>query len=346
MYGQDEIFFGRLRLSVGARVDKFGNLDHPALSPRLSASYRVADNHVVRAGFNRAFRSPSSINNYLEMSLAIPVDLRGLAPLLPPPLQPAVAAPFPLVSRAVGSELPIGAAAQPPLIQESLTAYEVAYTGTLRSRTTLGVAVYVNDIDHNINFVQLPPNRDPYTAANPPPGWPLPPAILGAMAQLGIFLPRTAFTYRNLGPIRQKGMELSLDHHVASGTAFVNYSWQAAPKVLDDPDPFPAIELALPPAHRFNAGTTYAGPRLLGSVVVNYTSKAFWSDVLTSPYHGFTDAFVMVNGSAGIKWSGRLTTTIKSTNLLNRHIQQHIFGDILGRSVTAEARVDVGRKRR
>ena len=37
-----------------------------------------------------------------------PTDLSGLAPLLPPPLRPLVAAPFPLVVRAVGSRLPIG----------------------------------------------------------------------------------------------------------------------------------------------------------------------------------------------------------------------------------------------
>ena len=56
--------------------------------------------------------------------------------------------------------------------------------------------------------MQLPNNLDPYTPANPPPGWQLPPVILGQMAQLGIFLPRTAFTYLNLGPLRQKGLEL------------------------------------------------------------------------------------------------------------------------------------------
>jgi hypothetical protein len=48
--------------------------------------------------------------------------LSGLAPLLPPPLQPAVAAPFPLLVRAIGSELPIGSTPQTRLKQESLTA--------------------------------------------------------------------------------------------------------------------------------------------------------------------------------------------------------------------------------
>jgi outer membrane receptor for ferrienterochelin and colicins len=344
-YVQDDIFLDRVRLSIGARVDKFGNIEDPAFSPRLSLSYRVADNHVLRAGFNRAFRSPSSINNYLDIALVTPVDLSGLRPFLPAPLQPFVAMPFPLVVRAVGSELPIGSTPQAHMKQESLTAFEGAYTGTFDGRTTLGVAFYVNEMDDNINFVQLPFNLDPYTAANPPPGFPLAAApLLAAVAQVGFFLPRTAFTYMNLGPIRQQGVELSVDHRLNSTVnTFANYSWQGEPEVLDDPNPYPVIELSLPPTHRFNIGGTYSGRRLLGSLVVSYTDKGFWTDVLNSAYHGFTDAFTMVNGSFGVRWNNRVTTTIKSTNLLNREIQQHVFGDILGRSVTAEVRFDLVR---
>ena len=94
----------------------------------------------------------------------------------PPPLRPLVANPFPLVVRAVGSELPIGSTPQPKLTEESVTAYEIAYTGTIKKRSTVGFAFYVNDLNDSINFVQLPSNLDPYTAANPPPGWPLPPS--------------------------------------------------------------------------------------------------------------------------------------------------------------------------
>src|SRR5262249_23224839 len=158
--------------------------------------------------FNRAFRSPSVINNFLDTQIVVPTDLSALAPLLPPQLAPVVAQPFPLVVKAVGSNLPIGTTPQQELTEESLTAYEVPYTGTIHN-TTLGVAVYVNDQDNSINFTQLAPTADPYTAANPPPGWgtasfPLPPSIIAVLAQRGIFHPRTAFTYLNLGPIRQK----------------------------------------------------------------------------------------------------------------------------------------------
>ena len=341
-YFQDDIFAGPFRFTIGARIDKFGNIEDPAFSPRLTAMYQPTRNHSVRVSYNRAFRSPSTINNFLDIALVNPIDLSGLAILLPPALHPAVADPFPLVVEAVGSEVPIGTTTRTALKEESLTAYEFAYTGTFQNRTTLGAAFYINDMDDNINFVQLPSSFDPYTAANPPPGWRLPPSILSVLAQFGIFLPRTAFTYLNLGPTRQKGVELSIDHRVNSAVnVYANYSWQDEPEVLDDPDPFPTIELALPPTHRFNVGGTYTGRRLLGALTVNYTDEAFWSDVLTSEFHGFTDSFTMVNGSFGVRWDdGRITTTIKSTNLFNQTIQQHVFGDLLKRSVTAEVRFD------
>ena len=109
--------------------------------------------------------------------------------------------------------------------------------------------------------------------------------------------------------------------------------------MIDSATPFPADELALPPANRFNVGANFDGARFLGSGAVQYAGKAFRSDVLTSPYHGFTDAFTMETGSFGMKWmEGRVTTMVKVTNLLNQDIQQHVLGDIIKRSVVGEVR--------
>ena len=331
-YVQDEIFFDKVRLTVGGRVDKFGNLDDPVFSPRLAAVFRPLNDHSIRVSFNRAFRSPSVINNYLDIAIVNPIDLRAIG----------IAQPFPLVVKAVGSRLPIGTTPQAELTEESITAYEVAYTGSLGGKTTLGAAFYVNDHDDNINFVQLANNADPYTAANPPPGWPLPPAVLTLLASRGIFLPRTAFTYLNLGPIREKGVELSLDQRInTSVSGFVNYSWQGNPTVIDSSTPFPSQELALPPTNRFNIGVNFDTDRFLGSATVNYSDKAFWTDVLSSPYHGFTDAYTLVNGSFGVKFpKAKATALVKVNNLLNKDIQQHVFGDIVKRSVVGELRLE------
>ena len=179
-YLQDEIFWDRFRLVLGGRVDKFGNLSDPKFSPRIAFIVKPAEDHSVTLSFNQAYRAPSVINNFLQTSIVSRIDLSGLAPLLPPPLQPAVAQPFPLIVNAVGSNLPIGGMAQDELIEESLTAYEVSYTGVLPRGTTLGGSFFVNQRDGSINFTALPASLDPYTAANPPPGWRLPPVVLGA----------------------------------------------------------------------------------------------------------------------------------------------------------------------
>ena len=339
-YLQEEIFWERVRLVLGGRVDKFGNLSDPKFSPRIAFLVKPAENHSVTLSYNRAFRAPSFINNALQTNIVSPVDLSALAPLLPPGLQPAVAQPFPLVVAGVGSDIPIGEMSQDELTEESLTAYEVSYTGVLSRGTTLGGSFYVNRRDDSINFVSLPRSLDPYTAANPPPGWRLPPVVLALMAQRGIFLPRTAFTYLNLGPVRQTGVELWLEQQVSRAVAVsINYSWQSEPEILDDPNPHLPAELNLPPTHRFNAGVTWNGSRLLGSASVNAATDAFWSDVLTAGYHGYTDGYATVNGSVGVKWQGgAVTTTVKVTNLLNQTVQQHIFGDLLRRTVVGEVK--------
>ena len=362
-YLQDEIFFERVRLVLGGRVDKFGSVSTPAFSPRVSVMFKPGVDHSVTLSYNRAFRSPSIINNFLDMNVVFPVDLSRLAAfrpllpaLLPPGLPPAVAQgalmqleqqldrttaqPFPLVVRSVGSDLPLGSMPRTGITEESLTAYELSYTGTF-GNTTAGAAVYLNRRDTPISFTELPGSVDPYTAENPPPGWVLPPQVLSFMASAaGIYLPRTAFTYSNLGPTRHVGAELWFDQRISrSASTWFNYSWQAEPEILDSDNPFLPDELTLPPTHRVNVGASLNGTRFLGNASVSMASAAFWSDVLTPAFHGYTDGYTMVNGSFGVRWNnGTVTTLLKVTNLFNQSIQQHIFGDILRRTVVGEVR--------
>ena len=228
----------------------------------------------------------------------------------------------------------------------------------------MGAAFYINDQDDNINFTTTPSVIAAvglpafYHAVNPPPGWPLPPLLAIPVAP-GVSIPllelpplRAAifdripatYTYLNLGPTRQKGLELSLDQSFTNAlSGFVNYSWQADPEILT-PDAgkraFPVEELSVPPHHRLNAGLNYNSSRFLGAANVNWVDKAYFNDVLASlGFDGFTDAYTMVNATFGVKWNkGRVVTTIKGTNLLNSEIRQHIFGDILKRSLTGEVR--------
>jgi len=322
VYGQDEFFISEhFRAVIGARVDKFSSISGAVFSPRITFMWKPEAQHTVRASFNRAYRAPSHINNYLDVTLINALDLGALNPGL-------AGRQYIFPVQAIGNE---------DLKEEKMTAYEIGYSGILANRAIISAAFYVNDTDDSIFFTQT----GSYRAANPPPGWPLPPLALELIFLSGRFgpgngLPST-FSYLNLGSVRQKGIELGVEGLVTNAlTSFVNYSYQPEP----EPQDFDISELNLPPRHRFNIGAGYNGPKWLGNVGVSYQSSAFWQDVLDSRFHGPTEGFTTASATVGYKWRGeRLVTSLKVTNLFDEEILQHVFGDITRRQVVGELRL-------
>ncbi|MDE2906806.1 MAG: hypothetical protein OXQ28_12080, partial [Acidobacteriota bacterium] len=171
--------------------------------------------------------------------------------------------------------------------------------------------------------------------------WVLPPSLLTFLSAFGGSLPRTSLAYENLGALSQRGVEFWAEQRIGSSASlWGNYSWQARPGVPGGEAAYPLTQLNLPPTHRLNVGASLNGRRFLGDLAVHRATSAFWSDVLTPDYHGYSPAYTLVNASAGLKWrDGRVTTLVRVTNLLNRTVQQHIFGDLLRRSVVGELRL-------
>ncbi len=353
-----EYFTSKFRFSAGARVDKFGNIDDPVFSPRVSIMFKPTPSHSIRASYNRAFVSPSFINNYLNQNISNTDPVIGLRPIgaAVPPLAPLIPPPFLLTINAYGN---------PDLKEQVTDGFELAYTGSIGGNTTVGLAAYMTETTDNINFVTLIPVGTPgyplptfYSPANPARGITLTqppqnvvvsPILMGALGQIPpqlggpILLPLKAATYLNLGPIRNQGIEASVDHRFDKAwSAFVNYSWQDTPEILDadeDQIPYPAREVGIPSEHRLNVGIGYTGERFFGNVGVNYASEALWVDVLGSTYHGYTDAYTMLNATLGVKLAdGKVMFSLKGMNLTNETIQQHVYGDIMKRSVMAELR--------
>jgi outer membrane receptor protein involved in Fe transport len=321
-YIQDEVFLNDyIRLNLGARVDKFGSIDDPVFSPRVALILKPAAEHAFRFSFNKAFRAPSLINNYLETTIINQLNLGLINPALA-----GVTYNFPV--RAIGNE---------SLTEESTQSFEVAYTGIINSRATVSVAVYFTENEDEIFFTQT----GRYRAAAPPPGWPLPAVVLevlpppcaSAVCTTG-GLP-SEFSYRNLGTVKNKGFELGLDGAVSRAlNVFANYSWQAEP----EPD-FALSEINLPPTHRFNAGLNFTQGRFLGNLSASYVDDAFWQDVLDARFAGPTEAYTQINGAFGVRFAGdRITASVKVINLTDEDIQSHVFGDFLKRQVIGELR--------
>ena len=356
VYLQEEFFLDKFRLAAGVRVDKFGNLDKAVWSPRVSVMFKPTPDQSIRVSYNRAFRSPSYINNFLDQDISNPdtVDLRPLAPFLPPPLAATIPnEPFFLTVNNFGNT---------GLKEEHIEAFEVAYTATFGD-TSISLAAYQNDTDDNINFtVLLPDQENPqglpglefYSPQNPARGIgadtfqpiTLNPILMGALGQVPppfgpVLLPWKVASYLNLGPLRNRGFEAGVQHRVSPRVSFfANYSWQDTPEVLDAADDqiqYPISEVGIPAEHRFNAGVAYNGPRFVGNVNVNYSGEALWTDVLGAEFHGYTDAYTMLNATVGVRFAdGRMTISLKGTNLTNEEILQHIYGDLIRRSVVAE----------
>lgn len=311
-YVQDEIFLNdHVRFNLGARLDKFSVIDNPVFSPRVAFIYKPLPEHAIRLSYNRAFRAPSLINNFLQVSIVNQIDLG----LIVPPLAGTLYS-FPI--QAVGNQ---------ELTEEAVTAVELGYTGIVNQRITLSAAVYWSRTTDGIYFTQT----ERYRATNPPPGWPLPPIVLELIPG---GLP-SQFSYLNLGEIDNKGVELGVDAMVSRAlNVFVNYSYQAMPET-----DFAIDEVNLPPTNRFNAGFNFSQGRWLGNASVSFVDDAFWQDVLTRPFHGPTDAYTQVNGAFGVRWANdTIVSTIKVINLFNDDIQSHVFGDILKRQVLGELR--------
>ena len=246
------------------------------------------------------------------LSVLVPSTVTGAARAaavgrLETALDATTSQPFPLHTRAIGGSVPYySGTGRTDLIQESVNSYEFSYSATVGpARTAVGAAVYRSDFADLVGLLDVPTATDPFTEDHPPPGWLLPPSLLPILSAFGGSLPRTSLAYENLGDLSQRGLEIWAEQRLwPAASVWGNYSWQDRPAVAEGEDAYPLRRLNLPPVHRVNLGASLNGRRFLGDVTVHHATSAFWSDVLTADYHGYSPAYTLVNATAGLKWRG------------------------------------------
>jgi iron complex outermembrane receptor protein len=316
VFFQDDILLtDSLRWLIGGRYDDVDPIDG-VFSPRTSLLWQIEPRkHSLRVSYNRAFRAPSVVNNYLDVVISTPVNLTAVG-------GPSL---YLLPSAAVGD---------PELKEETLEAYEIGYTGTYRN-ATVTFAAFRNILEDSTDFFL----RDIYTSADPPENWPIPAFIIDLLPQE---LPKT-FSYRNIGKTTQDGLEASFALYPKQGWSFgANYTW------LDDPE-FEGFNIEttadggrhvaanIPPTHRASLNVGNSGKVFHWNVVVDHQGKAFWTDILDTRFWGPTEKFTQYN--VGLSWhlfDGNATLGINGQNLTDERVQHHVFGDILGRKVSAQ----------
>ena len=294
----------RVRVSGGARLDWFDTTG-ATLSPRVGVRVDAAEGHTLRATYNRAYIAPSLVQNFILFQS--PLEL-----LLP-------TGPFTSAITVVGDR---------NLAPETSDGFETGYTGDLGSRVTLGLSLY----RAKTSGLLAQRVEALYTPADPPPGWPLPVEALAAIP-----LPKR-LRWGAVGDVVESGLEVSLDARLgAQVSATASYSLQARPDVTaDNPALVPAVNV--PPRHRATAGLSFSRSAWMGAVTGSFTDRAFFTDVLAVT--GWTPRFALVNATLGRRLAkGRVTWLVKGTNLFDRRVQHHLFGDLIGRRVTTELRL-------
>jgi outer membrane receptor protein involved in Fe transport len=258
------------------------------------------------------------VNNYLEIVI---INLVCLSPL-------------PDGSCALPYIFPSAAGGNIDLTEETLDSLEFGWVGTF-GPSTVTLSIYETETTDAIDFY----TAATYTAAFPPPGFPLPPFVLDVPPPLGLAgqLP-AAFSYRNIGEITNTGVEFSwqLNPRTSPWGFNFNASWQDKPEVKGIPqERLPNGMLVdpinQPPEWRVNTAGTYNSDSWFGSLVLNYQDEAFWTDILDSRFWGPTDSFTSVDFSLGYRFSDAVALSVSGQNITDEEIQQHVFGDIISR---------------
>ena len=317
---QDEILLGeKVRWVIGGRYDDIDPLKDGVFTPRTSLLISPAPRHTFRISYNEAFRTPSAINSYLDVSI---VNALPGSPYL----------------------VPAFATGNVNLVEEKLKAYEVGYVGTFDNGLMLSLAVYRNETEDTIDFFTAglwgPGHVPPASATLPPQLVPCFNFLPGTgpagcpLRGLGGLFP-SDFSYRNIGQQTDQGVEITFNQRLGSEwNWFLNASWQDKPE-------FEGLSAAeessqnRAPEWRANAGLSYDSGPFFWSANVNYQDEAYWADVLN--FRGKTDAFTQVNAAIGFRiLDERMSIQVIGSNIFDDEIQQHIFGDIISRKVTGQ----------
>ncbi|HEY5950221.1 MAG TPA: TonB-dependent receptor [Kofleriaceae bacterium] len=179
----DTLLFHRLRLAGAARVDHH-SLYATQISPKAAVQYEVAENHQVRVGYNRAFKSPTVLENFLRLNDTLLGNRTGF-----------------VVRDAAGNVLSEIA----PLEPERVDALEAGYKASIGSKLYVDAVAYQSwyrNFISALTSVANPMAATP-TFATYPDGTPTAQGTPNEGALL---------TYMNFGKAKVRGVDVGLDY--------------------------------------------------------------------------------------------------------------------------------------
>jgi outer membrane receptor for ferrienterochelin and colicins len=181
--GDTTILDDRLRIAAAARVDHH-DLYGAELSPKVAVQYEVAPSHNVRIGYNRAFKSPTILENYLKLNTILLGNRTGF-----------------VIRDGAGTEV----ARIEPLVPEQVDAVEVGYKGAIGSTIYVDAVAYwswYRDFIGPLTQLANPAGMTPTFAFYPD----------GAPVAAGTPSEGSLFTYQNFGRAQVRGVDIGVDY--------------------------------------------------------------------------------------------------------------------------------------
>jgi outer membrane receptor for ferrienterochelin and colicins len=179
----DTLLMGRLRLAGAARAD-YHSLYATQISPKAAVQYEVADNHNVRVGYNRAFKSPTILENYLRINDVLLGNRTGF-----------------IIRDADGNTI----SEIDPLEPEQVDAVEIGY------KASIGNKLYIDAVAYHSwyrNFISALTSVANPAAMTPTFGF----YADGRPVAEGTPLQGTLSTYMNFGRAQVRGVDVGVDY--------------------------------------------------------------------------------------------------------------------------------------
>ncbi len=174
-----------LRLVAAMRLDTHS--DYAAqFSPKAAVVYSITRNHHLRVGYNRAFKSPTILENHLLIGGTRVGNRTGF-----------------IIKDNAGNVISKIA----PLVPEGVNSLEVGYKATFAEKLLVDVVAYHSWYQNFISALTSRANPEAGTHAFFPDGTP----VAAGMAAEG-----TLFTFANFGRSRVAGADLGLEYKLTS----------------------------------------------------------------------------------------------------------------------------------
>jgi len=329
----------RLTASLALRVDAT-SLTRTTISPRAAAVYQIHPGQFARVAYGDAFKPPTLAEARLRSPIAPPLNLSAIESALAPVLNGV----------ALGFEnLPLLAVGNEHLEVEEIRTLEFGYTGLIHQ--TLVQAAYYRNRNNPFTTGLLPqvgtslgrlnPTFGPYhppAGVSPEGAAAIDAALAAAVPTLAPFLSQQAdgrpvfavLSLASSGEARTQGLELSSITMLPSGWRMdVSYAWfdlreqQQVAEALLHPNT---------PRHQAAAGVTYVSTRFDAGARARWVDAFDW---VSGVYAGSVPSYAVVDLTANVPLSPRLTVGLDVSNLLNHEHYEIFGGDLLRRRAVA-----------